>query len=172
MAAGPAGELEEALFLLGMVGLSEDRQEVTSFGGSGQVFNRMAAALAAAPQWPAAGPPGVTWPPPADGLPGSIDAALGSRPPSTAAWGFAAGMLGVESCRATLLRAADAVRSLDTVRWTARQRIVAAALILAGLGVIAPTTDPVAGTMKYGDVGQALPVILALAALTPGNRWQ
>ena len=39
-------------------------------------------------------------------------------------------------------------------------------MILAGLGVIVPTADPASGAMKYGDLSQALPVILALAALT------
>ena len=165
-AAGRAGDLEEALFLLGMVPVVEARPVAAFGGGPEQVFNRIGAALAAAPEWPAAGPPGVTWPPPVDGLPDSLDAALARQPPSAAAWGLAAGLLGTGNCRALLRRAADAVRPLDTARWTARQRIAAAAVILAGLGAIVPTADPATGTMKYYDLGQALPVILALAALT------
>lgn len=157
------------MFLLGMVPVVREDGQVTSFGaGHERVLNRMGAALAAAPEWPAAGPPGITWPPPADGLPDSLDAALATQPPSAAAWGFAAGLLGLGNCRALFQRAADAVRPLDTARWTARQRIVAAAVILAALGVIVPEADPATGTVKYGGLGQALPVILALAALTPG----
>ena len=156
------------MFLLGMVPVVQDGP-VTFFGSEReQVLNRIGAALAAAPEWPAAGPPGITWPPPVDGLPESLDAVLARQPPPSAvAWALAAGILGLRNCRARLLRAADAVRPLDTARWTARQRIAAAAVILAGLGAIVPAADP-AGTMKYGDLGQALPVILALAALIAG----
>lgn len=165
-AAGPAGDLDEALFLLGMVPVVEDGPVISFGGGCAGVLDRIGAALAAAPQWPAAGPPGVTWPPPVDGLFDSLDAALARQPPSAIAWNQAAGLLGLGNCRALLRRAADAIRPLDTARWTARQRIAAAAVILAGLGAIGPAADPAAGTVKYGDLRQALPVILALAALT------
>ena len=165
-APGPAGDLEEALFLLGMVPVVEDGPVTSAGGGCARVLDRIGAALATAPDWPAAGPPGVTWPPPVEGLPDSLDAALARQPPSAAAWNQAAGLLGLGNHRVLLRRAAVAVRPLDTAGWTARQRIAAAAVILAGLGAIGPAADPGAGMVQHGDLGQALPVILALAALT------
>ncbi len=165
-AARSAGDLEETLARLGMVPVLEDVPVVPAVPGGQpeQMLSQIGAALAAAPEWPAAGPPGITWPPPVGGLADSLDAALAERP-ATAAGGFAAGILSLGSCRAVLRRAADAVRPLDTAGWTARQRIVAAAVILMALGVIGPAAGPGTSTMTDGDLGQALPVILALAAL-------
>jgi hypothetical protein len=63
------------------------------------MISQIDAALAAAPEWPAAGPPGITWPPPVDGLPDSLAAALAERPAAAAA-GSAAGLLSLGNCRA------------------------------------------------------------------------
>ena len=162
--AGPAQDLEETLVHLGMVPVLEDGPVISAAAGAqpDQMLSQIGAALAAAPGWPDAGPPGVPWPPSARGLPGSLDAALAERPAAVAG-GFAAGILSGAHCRALLQRAAVAVRPLDTAGWTARQRIAAAAVILLALGVIGPADG--SGTMKDGDLVQALPVILALAVL-------
>ncbi len=166
--AGPAEDLEETLVRLGMVPVLEDRPVVPAVPGGQpeQMLSQIGAALAAAPQWPAEGPLGITWPPPVNGLPGSLDAALAERP-ATAAAGSAAGILSLGNYRALLRRAAEAVRPLDTAGWTARQRIVAATVILMALGVIVigPAAGTGTGTMTDGDLARALPVILALAAL-------
>jgi hypothetical protein len=162
-----AGNLEEVLARLGMVAVLEDRPVTSAVPGGQpeQMLARVGAALAAAPEWPAAGPPGITWPPRVDGLLDSLGAALAERIPATAG-GFAAGILSVGNCRALLQHAADAVRPLDTAGWTAWQRIVAAAMILAALGVIGPAAD--GSPVTNGDLGRPLPVIIALAALIGG----
>ncbi len=61
--AGPAEDLEETLARLGMVPVLEDRPVVPAAPGGlpEQMLSQIGAALAAAPQWPAAGPPGITW---------------------------------------------------------------------------------------------------------------
>lgn len=165
-AAGPAEDLEETLVRLGMVPVTEDRLVVPAVPGGqpAHMLNQIGRALAAAPQWPAAGPPGITWPPPVDGLSGSLDAALADRP-AAAAGSTAAGILSLGNYRALLRRAAEAARPPDTAAWTARQRIVAAAVILMALGVIGPAADAGTGAITRGDLARALPVILALAAL-------
>lgn len=162
--AGPAQDLEETLVRLSMVPVVEDGPVISAVAGAqpGQMLSQIGAALAAAPEWPDGGPPGVPWPPSARGLLGSLDAALAERPAAVAG-GFAAGILSQAHCRALLQRAADAVRPLDTAGWTARQRIAAGAVILLALGVIGPADGP--GTIENGDLAQALPVILALAVL-------
>ena len=161
-----AGDLEEVLARLSMVAVLEDRPVTSAVPGGQpeQMLARVGAALAAAPEWPAAGPPGITWPPRVDGLLDSLGA-LAERIPATAG-GFAAGILSVGNCRALLEHAADAVRPLDTAGWTAWQRIVAAAVILAALGVIVPAAG--GSPVTNGDLGRALPVIIALAALIGG----